>query len=133
MTRDTLTLRVDATLAEAKAVFARSQAEVIPVVARDRAGWMRRYVGVVTRGDLVKRLVHGARGAVPMRRAVSEIVRDVAALPPETPMQAAVERLLASGLPALPVVDVEGVVRGVLSLGDLLARPLPPRARRARV
>lgn len=133
MTREALTLRVDATLAEAKAVFARSQAEVIPVVARDRAGWMRRYVGVVTRADLVKRLLHGPRSAMPLKRSIAELVREAPVLAEESAIQPAVERLLASGLSALPVLDADGGVRGVLSLGDVLARPLPPRVRRARV
>ena len=123
MSRGVPTLRVDATLAEARGVFARSQAEVIPVVARDASGWMRRYVGVVTRADLLKRLL-GRRSVGLLRRTVAEVVRDAPRLAPDASLAAAAQRLLGSALPALAVVDEDGAVRGVLSLGDVLLRPL---------
>ena len=124
MSREALTLRSDATLAEARALFARSQAEVLPVVDRDPGGWMRRFAGVVTRADLVKHLLgpRRARG-----RTVAEIRRETAALRPDDALGAAIGRVLASSLPALPVVDPAGTVVGMLSLGDVLARPLPVR------
>ncbi|QOY95899.1 HPP family protein [Massilia sp. UMI-21] len=60
-----------------------------------------------------------------------------AVLGPEMPLSAARALLLRHGVPALPVVDAEGRVLGVLSMAALVAaggnasRPLPARARRA--
>ena len=127
MARDAITVRVDSTLREVHALFARSQADVLPVVGRDESGWMRRVVGVVTRADLVRHLVGVRTGralTLLKSRTVADVLRQVTLLRASEPMASATLRLLEAGIAALPVVEPDGTLVGMLSFGDVLARPL---------
>lgn len=63
-------------------------------------------------------------------RTVADVMTaDVTVISPETAVHAAARLLLAQGLPALPVVDSEGCVVGVLSEHDLTGRLAPRRVR----
>lgn len=128
MSRDPVTIRVDAGLRELRALFARSEADVLPVVARDASGWMRRVAGVVTRADLLRHLVgarrtRGAARQLMLLRAgrAADVLRRVRPLEPGDPLGDAAQRLLESGLAALPVVDRDGRLAGMLTLGDVLS------------
>ena len=127
MGRDAITVRLDSTLREVHALFARSQADVLAVVGRDETGWMRRVVGVVTRADLVRHLVGARTGralTLLKTRTVADVLRRVVPLKRNDALMTATQRLLESGLAALPVVEADGRIAGMLSLGDVLARPL---------
>lgn len=126
MSRNAQTVRLDATLREVHALFARSQADVIPVVGRDETGWMRRVIGVVTRADLLRFLMGARTGRAVTRlrsKTVAEVLRRVRALHPTDSLGDATHRLLETGLAALPVTEADGRMTGMLTLGDVLARP----------
>lgn len=127
MSRDGLTVRLDSTLREVHALFARTQVDVIPVVGRDESGWMRRVIGVVTRADLLRFLTGARTGrALTLLRtkSVADVLRRVRALKPADSLGEATQRLLETGLAALPVTEADGRMAGMLSLGDVLAKPL---------
>lgn len=127
MSRTPFTVRLDTTLKEVHALFARSQADVLAVVARDESGWMRRVIGVVTRADLLRYLVDSGPGRAPSllrTRNAGDVFRRVRALRTSDSLGDATSRLLETGLGALPVVEADGRMSGMLSLGDVLARPL---------
>lgn len=127
MSRDAITVRLDTTLKEVHALFARSQVDVLVVVARDESGWMRRVIGVVTRADLLRYLVGSRTGralSLLRTRSAGDVFRRVQALRTSDSLGEATRRLLETGLGALPVVEADGRMSGMLSLGDVLARPL---------
>ena len=127
MSRDVVTVRLDTTLREVYALFARSQVDVLVVVGRDESGWMRRVIGVVTRADLLRHLVGSRTGSVLNRlrtRRAGDVFRRVQALRTSDSLGEATRRLLETGLAALPVIEAGGRMSGMLSLGDVLARPL---------
>ena len=129
MARGADTVRLDCTLREVHAVFARGQADVVAVVGRDESGWMRRVIGVITRADLLRCLMSAKTGrALTLLRTktVAEVMRRVKPLRPSDTMADATRRILESGLAALPVVEADGRLSGMLSLGDVFARPLAP-------
>ena len=127
MSRDGLTVRLDSTLREVHALFARTQVDVIPVVGRDESGWMRRVIGVVTRADLL-RFLTGARTGRALTllhtKSVADVLRRVRALKASDSLGEATRRLLETGLAAIPVTEADGRMSGMLSLGDVLAKPL---------
>jgi CBS domain-containing protein len=57
------------------------------------------------------------------------MVRDTAAISPETPIHQAARLMLERAVPGLPVIDGRAAVIGVLGEHDLLARLGPPRSR----
>ena len=63
--------------------------------------------------------------------AASDVMtRNVTTVGPDTPTRAAAKLLLAKGFSAVPVVGSEGVVVGIVSEGDLMAREMASRAPR---
>jgi stage IV sporulation protein FB len=107
--------------AAAELVLASDQQE-FPVV--DNLG---RVEGLLTRDHLRHGLeVQGSAGTVGEAMAA-----DVPALAPELPFRLALERLNASGLPALPVLDAAGVLVGMLTLRQVRELLLLSRAQRA--
>lgn len=125
MVRSVTTVRVDSTFREVHALFARSQVDVLPVVGRDQTGWLRQFVGVVTRADLVRTLfaARSDRALASLRsRTAGDVLRRVAPLKTSDSLGAATKRLLEEGLAALPVVERDGRMAGMLSLGDVLAQ-----------
>jgi len=85
---------------------------------------------------------HRAPGPFPAHLTVADVMsRDAARVRPDTPIEAIVTLLIDRALRALPVVDGEGRVVGIITDGDLLSRgglqlstevqrllPLPERA-----
>ena len=125
MTFNLVTVRSDATIRELRALFGRYDVDVMPVVARDEEGGMRRLAGVVARADLLQFLL-GAKSVKSLERrqreTVAAIVRSVAPLAPECMLGSAASRLLAERAGALPVADARGRFVGMLSLNDVLER-----------
>jgi CBS domain-containing protein len=89
---------------------------VIPVV--DEAG---RVVGVLTDRDL-------AMGAYTQGRALRELrvadsmSRDVVTCTPQTPLEDVLRTLGERQVHRVPVVDEQGILRGILSLDDIVRR-----------
>ena len=127
MSRTAVTVRLDTSLREAHAVFARSQVDVLAVVGRDESGWMRRVIGVLTRADLLRTLRRArTRRALTLlaTRDVADVVRRVRALKSHDSLGAATLRLLEAGIDALPVTGPDGSMAGMLSLRDVFSTPL---------
>ncbi len=104
------TIPVHATLSQAVELLLAGEQREFPVVDNDG-----RTEGLLTRDNLIRGLSHGGPGAV-----VSE------AMTPSTPtvtptlsFQEALERLRASGLPALPVLDASGTLVGMLTMDNI--------------
>lgn len=112
-------------------------AAVYVVDARDR------YVGIVTRSDLVGWLDHNldtAAGGADLDGAVlAERIRQAGAedavhprsaevaLEPHESVEHALRRMIVTGLPVVPVVDAEGSIMGELELPRLLTHVLQDR------
>ncbi|MGE5347606.1 MAG: chloride channel protein [Acidithiobacillales bacterium] len=96
----------------------------------------RRLVGIVTRGQLAALAGKRTEGPWP---PLSEVARqDAAVAHPDEPLRAVVERMAATGITRLPVVERKGTRRllGLVSLRDLLkarALNLENEQRRERV
>lgn len=56
-------------------------------------------------------------------KATDVMTRDVVAVTPDTPVEEVARQMIARGVSAVPVVDAEGHVLGIVSEGDLLRRP----------
>src|SRR6266480_3102617 len=95
-----------------------------------------RFVGVLTRGDLLERIEH--EGEAALCRTLGELVRQqtVKAFPDE-PLRAVVYRMAEKGITRMPVVEPSsGRLLGLISLTDLLkarARHLEEERRREQV
>lgn len=125
MTSEVVTVRGDASLRELQALFGRYGIDVVPVVGRDELGGTRLLLGIATRADLLKALL-GAKSVRALEarwtRPVSAILRTIEPLRPSDLLATAAGRLVAGGVPALPVVDSTSRVIGILSLADILDR-----------
>ena len=84
-----------------------------------------RVVGILTRDNLIKGL--SQRG--PSSTVGEAMTAPVQAVSPRLGFQEALERLRASGLPALPVVDETGRLAGLLTLDNITDLLLVRRAR----
>ena len=95
-----------------------------------------RFVGVLTRGDILQRIEH--EGEAALRRTLGELVRQetVKAFPNE-PLRAVVYRMAEKGITRMPVVEPSsGKFLGLISLTDLLkarTRHLEEERRREQV
>jgi CBS domain-containing protein len=80
--------------------------------------------GLITLEDVtVVKYTHRYLNPLPADRPVSQaMTRDVAVLPPETPIYAAWQRMLESHIKAIPIVDARRRVVGILTDEDLLER-----------
>jgi Zn-dependent protease/CBS domain-containing protein len=114
MVREFHTIPVHATLAHAVELLLAGEQREFPVV--DNLG---RTEGILTRDNLVRGLSQRGAGAT-----VGEAMTAGApSVSPVLPFQEALDRLRASGLPALPVVDGDGRLVGLLTrdnIADLL-------------
>ena len=104
------TIPVHATLAHAVDLLLSGEQREFPVV--DNLG---RTEGLLTRENLIRGL---------KERGTESTVADAMTTPapavsPSTPFQEALDRLRASGLPALPVVDAAGALVGLLTLENI--------------
>jgi CBS domain-containing protein len=113
MSRPALTLEVNATLEAAAALMQSRQIDHVPVVAAQRL------VGLVTRGDLVDRMLSTPNTWRDLPLA-SVMTRQVVAIGPADSLRHASERLIESGHGGLPVVDEDDTVVGFLAARDLL-------------
>lgn len=95
-----------------------------------------RFVGVLTRGDILQRIEH--EGEAALRRTLGELVHQetVKAFPNE-PLRAVVYRMAEKGITRMPVVEPSsGKFLGLISLTDLLkarTRHLEEERRREQV
>jgi CBS domain-containing protein len=79
-----------------------------------------RLVGIFTERDVLRRVV-GARRA-PERTAVGEVMTsDVVSCPPEAPIDDVAELMRSRRIRHVPIVDAEGFVLGLVSIGDVNA------------
>jgi len=114
MVREFHTIPVHATLARAVELLLAGEQREFPVV--DNLG---RAEGLLTRDNLVRGLSQRGVGAT----VAEAMTPDVPFVPPTMPFAEALERLRGSGLPALPVVDGDGRLVGLLTrdnVADLL-------------
>jgi len=114
MVREFHTIPVHATLARAVELLLAGEQREFPVV--DNLG---RAEGLLTRDNLVRGLSQRGAGAT----VAEAMTPDVPFVPPTLPFAEALERLRGSGLPALPVVDGDGRLVGLLTrdnVADLL-------------
>lgn len=113
------TIPIHATLADAVDLLLSGEQREFPVV--DNLG---RTEGILTRDNIIRGLAqHGA--GTPVGEAMTA---QVPALPPTLAFQEALDRLRASGLPALPVVDTAGSLVGLLTLDNITDLLLVRRA-----
>ena len=120
MVTDFRTIPVHATLSQAADLLLAGEQREFPVV--DNLG---RTEGILTRDNLIRGLSRHGPGA-----AVAEAMTPSApTVPPTLGFQEALDRLRASGLPALPVVDERGALVGLLTKDNITDLLLVRRAR----
>lgn len=113
------TIPIHATLAHAVDLLLAGDQREFPVV--DNLG---RTEGILTRDNLIRGLSRGGPAST-----VAEAMTPAApTVPPTLGFQEAIERLRASGLPALPVVDADGALVGLLTLDNITDLLLVRRA-----
>lgn len=117
MTKDAVTIRTDATAADAARVMTEHEIGAIPVQGPDN-----RLKGLITDRDLVRKVVDQGRdaGTFPAGDIAQPEPASVGAEASETEV---VDIMIRHGVRRLPVVD-DGRLIGVLSLADV-ARVLP--------
>ena len=114
------TIPIHATLAQAVELLLAGEQREFPVV--DNLG---RTEGMLTRDNLIRGL--SRRGA---EATVAEAMTPATpTVPPTLGFQEALERLRASGLPALPVVDAAGALVGMLTMDNITDLLLVRQAR----
>jgi Zn-dependent protease/CBS domain-containing protein len=114
-----VTIPVYATLRQAVDLLLEGEQREFPVM--DNAGMVE---GILTRDHLIKGLAE--RG--PDSPVTAAMARGAPTLPLGMSFEAAVDRLKASGLPALPVVDAGGHLVGVLTMDNITDLILVRRA-----
>jgi Zn-dependent protease len=120
MVTDFRTIPIHATLAQAVDLLLAGEQREFPVV--DNLG---RTEGMLTRDNLIRGLTQ--RG--PDSTVAEAMTAAAPAVPPTLGFQEALDRLRASGLPALPVIDAGGVLVGLLTLDNITDLLLIRRAR----
>ena len=101
---------IHATLADAVDLLLSGEQREFPVV--DNLG---RTEGLLTRDNLIR----GLRERGPQSSVAEAMTAPAPTIAPTTPFQEALDRLRASGLPALPVVDAGGALVGLLTLENI--------------
>jgi stage IV sporulation protein FB len=104
------TIPIHATLAEAVDLLLAGEQREFPVV--DNLG---RTEGLLTRDNLIR----GLRERGPQSTVAEAMTSPAPTVAPNTPFQEGLERLRASGLPALPVVDAAGALVGLLTMENI--------------
>jgi stage IV sporulation protein FB len=120
MVTDFRTIPIHATLAQAVELLLSGEQREFPVV--DNLG---RTEGLLTRDNLIRGLSQHGPGST----VAESMTTGAAAVPPTLGFQEALERLRASGLPALPVVDAAGALVGLLTKDNINDLLLVRRAR----
>jgi stage IV sporulation protein FB len=114
------TIPVYATLSQAVDLLLSGEQREFPVV--DNLG---RTEGILTRDNLIRGLSRGG----PESTVAEAMTPAAPSVPPTLGFQEALEKLRASGLPALPVVDAAGSLVGMLTLDNITDLLLIRRAR----
>jgi acetoin utilization protein AcuB len=120
MTRQPLTIGLDATVREAAAIMAHHRFRHLPVVREDRL------VGIVTRTDLLRgQAIDPFSSAAAEDPTAQRLVRAVMASPvvttgPATPLEDAARLMVERKIGALPVVRDTGSLVGILTEADTL-------------
>lgn len=104
------TIPVHATLADAVDLLLSGEQREFPVV--DNLG---RTEGLLTRENLIR----GLKDRGPAATVAEAMTSPAPFVAPTAPFQEAMDRLRASGLPALPVVDSAGALVGLLTLENI--------------
>ena len=120
MVTDFRTIPIHATLAQAVDLLLTGEQREFPVV--DNLG---RTEGILTRDNLIRGLSRGG----PTSTVAEAMTPSAPTVPPTLGFQEALDRLRASGLPALPVVDAGGALVGLLTLDNITDLLLVRRAR----
>lgn len=114
MTSDVQVARPDDTLQHVAGRMAAGDFGFIPVAEGDRL------IGAVTDRDIVVRGV--ASGAGPEARVLDVLSRDALVVRADDDLKVALDLMSARQIRRLPVVDKDGRLVGVVSLGDLSTR-----------
>ena len=120
MTRKPVTVREDATLADAQALFEQYGFNGMPVV--DAQGTL---TGVITKMDVLRAFTLKPEHIVPpyseiMRETVDAVMsRDPTTVASDQPLTRVLQRLVELGVKSLPVVDNDQLV-GVIAREDVL-------------
>ncbi len=117
------TIPIHATLAEATDLLLAGEQREFPVV--DNLG---RTEGILTRDNLLR----GLRERGPQATVGEAMTAPAPTVAPTLPFPDALEKLRASGLPALPVVDAAGALVGLLTMENISELLLVRRASAAR-
>lgn len=127
MSRQVVTITMDDTLAKARELFTKYRFHHLMVIQQTRL------VGIISDRDLLKAIS-------PYAGTLSETDRDHATLNkrihlvmsrnpitvrPDTPLAAAAQVLIETGVSCLPVVTEDGTLEGIISWRDLLKASLP--------
>ena len=114
MSKDVQVARPNDTIQEVAARMASGDFGVIPVADGDNL------VGAITDRDITVRAV--AAGAAPTARVVEFLSRDALVVRADDDLKAALDLMSSRQVRRLPVVDKDGRLVGVVSLGDLSTR-----------
>jgi stage IV sporulation protein FB len=120
MVTDFRTIPVYATLTDAISLLLSGEQREFPVV--DNLG---RTEGILTRDNLIRGLSQRGAGST----VAEAMTAGAPAVEPTLDFDAALERLRASGLPALPVIDRGGSLVGLLTMDNITDLLLVQRAR----
>ena len=119
MVTDFRTIPVHATLNQAVELLLSGEQREFPVL--DNLG---RTEGILTRDNLIR----GLSQKGPNSTVAEAMTTGVPSVPPTLAFQEALDRLRTSRLPALPVVDVRGVLVGLLTMDNITDLLLVRRA-----
>jgi CBS domain-containing protein len=114
MTKDVQVARPNDTIQEVAARMAAGDFGFIPVADGENL------VGTITDRDITVRAV--AAGAAPNSRVVEFLSRDALVVRADDDLKAALDLMSSRRVRRLPVVDKDGRLVGVVSLGDLSTR-----------
>lgn len=122
MTTGVQTCGPDTSLPQAVRLMRETHCGFLPVV-----DWRSHVAGVVTDRDICMALVNSARK--PINITVREVIEHtVHRCTPGDDLRAALETMGHYRIRRLPVVDVRGMLQGVLSFDDVVLRALAPDA-----
>lgn len=116
MSRDVVTVRPGAALADAWQLLARHRVKALPVVDTGR-----KLVGIVSMHDFFLSAADGPPRARSAGRVEEIMTRSVRVARPERPMAELVEAFSDGGLHHMPVIDTEDRVIGMITQSDVVA------------